>query len=153
MTATPIIEKIRLLAMADATLRGYLYNSVNGTFRWFDTQLQLGYIMQGTCVTARQVSTVPMYAQGGRLATDQPRVQIDVRDLDSTKAKKVAAAIDDWLGTVSFMSDAQFTSPPTTPPNFACFKLNQRSSEDFAVQPIPAWIETLEYRIFSNLNN
>jgi hypothetical protein len=153
MTATPIITKMRALAAMDATLQSYLYNAANNTFRFFDTQMPPGYIQQGTCVTARQISTVSMYAQNGRLATDQPRVQIDVRDLDSAKAKKVAAAIDDWLGTVSFMSDAQFTSPPTTPPNFACFKLNQRSSEDFAVQPIPAWIETLEYRIFSNLNN
>ena len=153
MTSTPIIEKMRTLAMADATLRGYLYNSLNSTFRWFDTQLQPNYIQQGTCVTARQISAVSINAQKGRLATDQPRVQIDVRDLDSAKAKKVAAAIDDWLGTVSFMSNAQFISPPTTPPNFPNLKLNQRSSQDFDVQPTPAWVETLEYRIFSNLNN
>ena len=149
---TPIIEKMRLLAMQSSALQAYLYNPVNNTFRFFDTQMPPGYINQGTCVTARQISTVPMYAQSGRLATDQPRVQIDVRDLESAKAKTVAAAVDDWLGTVSFMDSAQFDSPPSTPPSFPNFKLNQRSSQDFTVQPTPPWVETLEWRIFNNLN-
>lgn len=138
--------------MQDATLRAYLYNPADNTFRWFDTQLPPGYINQGTCVTVRQVSTVPLYAQGGRLATDQPRVQIDVRDLDSPKAKKVAGAINDWMGTVSFMDSNQFDSPPTSPPKVANFLLNQRSSQDFNVTPTPAWVETMDWRCFNNLN-
>ena len=153
MSWTPLLEKMRLLAMADPTLQGYLYNASNNTFRWFDTQLQPGYINQGTCVTVRQVSTVPIYANSGMLATDQPRVQIDVRDLNSNQAKVVAKAVDDWLQGVSFMTTNQFESPPTTPNQFPNFKLSQRNWQDFDVRPTPAWVETLEYRVFNNLNN
>jgi hypothetical protein len=147
-----VIEKLRMLAITDSTMRGYLYNSANNTFRWFDTQLPQGYINQGTCVCTRQISDVPIYANSGRLATDMPRVQIDVRDLNSVQAKTVAAYIDTWFGTISCMSENQFDSPPTPPPSCPNFKLNQRSSQDFNVQPTPAWVETLEYRIYNNLN-
>ena len=149
---TQLLAKMRTLAAADTTLQGYLYNPMNNTFRWFDTQLPQGYINQGTCVTVRQVSNVQTNVQEGRIALDQVRVQIDIRNLNSMQAKTVASAIDTWLGTVSFASDAQFLSPPTTPPNCPNFKLMQRSSQDFNVTPQPAWVETLDYRIFNNLN-
>jgi hypothetical protein len=145
-------QKMRTLAQLDAGLQGYLYNPVNNTFRWFDTQQIQGYLKAGTCVSVMRVGTVPMYAQTGRLATEQVRIQIDVRDLDSDQAKVVAAYIDTWLGTVSFMSSAQFDSPPATPTSFPNFKLNQRNTTEFQVQPVLAWTSMLEYRIYNNLD-
>jgi hypothetical protein len=147
-----LLTKMRLLAMADSTLQGYVGNPANGTFRWFDTQLPQGYINQGTCVTVRQVSDVQLYTQQGPIELDQVRVQIDVRDLSSVQAKTVANYINQWLSTVSFASAAQFLSPPQVPYNCPNFKLLQRSSQDFNVQPTPAWVETTDFRIFNNVN-
>ena len=143
---------MRTLAQLDAGLQGYLYNPVNNTFRWFDTQQIQGYIKAGTCVSVMRVGTVPMYANSGMLATEQVRIQFDIRDLDGDKAKEVAAYIDMWLGTVSFFSPNQFDSPPAPPPSFPNFKLNQRNTTEFQVQPVLAWTSMLEYRIFNDLN-
>ena len=143
---------MRTLAQLDAGLQGYLYNPVNNTFRWFDTQQIQGYIKAGTCVSVMRVGTVPMYANSGMLATEQVRIQFDIRDLDGDKAKEVAAYIDMWLGTVSFFSPNQFDSPPTAPPSFPNFKLSQRNTTEFQVQPVLAWTSMLEYRIFNDLN-
>lgn len=141
--------KLRTLASADPTLSGLLASA--GLFRWFDRQLPQGYIQRGACVRLLRVSTLPMYAASGRLAAEQIRVQLDVLDFDAETARGVAAAIDTWFGTVDLMSAQQFASPPTTPPQFPSFKLNQRAGMDYQLQP-PAYVETLEYRVFNNLN-
>jgi hypothetical protein len=146
-----LLTKMRTLAMADATIRGYLFNPINNVFRWFDTALPQGYIMQGTCVTVRQVSDVQEYTQTAPISLDQVRVQIDVRDRSSVQAKTVANYINSWLGTVSFASDAQFLSPPQTPINCPNFKLLQRSSMDFSITPNPPYVETSDWRIFNDV--
>ena len=148
-----LLDKMRTLAMADATLRAALFNPTNNTFRWFDTQLNPGYINQGTCVSVRQVSTVPLYSMQGQLASEMARVQIDVRDLNSVTAKNVAADICDWLAGVSFNDLSPFESPATSSRDGQNIKLNQRSSQDFNVQPTPAWVETLDYRILNDQKN
>ena len=145
-------QKLRTLASQDATLQG-----IFGTapFRWQDTQLQPGYIQRGTCARVLRVSTVYMHCMAGMMNVEQVRFQIDVLDLDSEKARAAATALDAWFETVSFMSDAQFGSPPVapSPPSYANFKLNQRHSIDYALAPpLQPYCEMLEYRIFSNLN-
>lgn len=150
MSSTLLLQKIRTLAQQDAQLQTYLYNSANGTFRLFDTQLPQGYINQGTCITMQQISDIQEYVQQGPIALDQVRVQFDVRDLNSVQAKTVANYFNSWLATVSFASDAQFLSPPQTPPNVPNYKLSQRSSIDYEVTPTPAWVETTDWRIFNN---
>lgn len=145
-------QKMRTLAQLDTGLQGYLYNPSNNTFRWFDRQVPQGYIQQGTCVSVLRVSTISRYAQTGRMADEQVMMQIDVRDFDPVQAAEVCAYISTWLGTVSFMDSNQFDSPPTTPNRFPNFQMNQRSGMDYNVQPKPAYVEMLQYRIFNNLN-
>jgi hypothetical protein len=149
MAGTPLLAKMRTLAMADATLAAAL-TGTNGTFRWFYVQLPKGYIYQGTCVTVMQVSDVQLYTQQAPINLDQVRVQINVFDLDSIQAQQIANYINSWLATVSFASNAQFLSPPQTPINFPNFKLSQRSGLDYNVQPQPAWVETTDFRIFND---
>lgn len=149
---TPLLQKIRTLAGQDATILSYCQGS-KSTLRWFETQIPKGYIYQGTCVTVQQISDVLLYAQAGPLCADQVRVQINIWDLDSVAAKTLADyLVFTWFPSVSFMSDAQFLSPPTTPPNCPNYKLSQRGVLDYSVQPQPAWVETLDYRIFNNPN-
>jgi hypothetical protein len=149
---TPLLQKMRTLAMQDATLQGYLLGG-NGTFRFFDTQLPQGYIYQGTCVTVQQISDVLMYAQSGPLSLDWVRVQVNVWDLDSVRAKQLAAyLVASWFPSVDFSTESMFLSPPGPPLAAANFKLSQRGVLDFSVQPTPAWVETIDMRICNNIN-
>lgn len=148
-----LLTKMRLLAMADPAMSAVLYNPSNNTFRWMDTQLWQGYINQGTCVRVRQISDVLPYCQTGPLSLDLVMVQVDVGDLDSAKAKKFAEyLIFNFFPNANFAVGNQFTSPPTAPPPAMNIKLGQRSSQDFAVQPTPPWVETLTYRVANNVN-
>lgn len=150
--STPLLVKMLTLARADATLQGYLLGS-NGTFRWFPLQLPKGYIQQGTCVTLRQISTVSHYVQEGPLSLEEVMMQIDIRDFDQMTAQALASYLNNsWFPSVSFLSDAQFLSPPGVPPNFPNFQLSQRSGLDYEIQPQSPWVETLTYRIFNNTN-
>ena len=145
-------SKLRLLASQDATLQGIFGT---GPFRWQDTQLQQGYIQRGTCARVLRVSTVYMYSHSGLANIEQVMFQIDVLDLDPEVARAAAVALDAWLGTISLMSAAQFSSPPhaPSPPSFANFKMNQRHSIDYLLAPpLMPHCEMLQYRIFSNLN-
>lgn len=152
MSFTPLLQKMRLLAMADATLQGYLLGT-NGTFRWFDAQLPKGYIYQGTCVTVQQVSSVLDYVQSGPLALEWARVQVNIWDMDTVVAKDVANYLQNsWFPRVDCMTDSQFTSPPGPPLQAANFKLSQRGVLDYSVQPAPAWVETQDWRIANNSN-
>ena len=149
--STPLQVKMFQLAGRDATLQSYLLGE-NSTLRWFPVQLPKGYIYQGSCVRVRQVSSAPMYAQQGMIALEPVMMDIDCLDLDSLRAQALAAyLVTQWFPSVSFASDKQFLSPPQTPPNFPNYKLSQRSTLDFQVQPQPAWCETLTYRIFNDV--
>ena len=149
--STPLQVKMFKLAGADATLQGYLLGA-NNTLRWFPVQLPKGYIYQGACVVVRQISSAPMFAQAGMIGLEPVMMQLDCYDLDSLTAQALAAYLTNiWFPSVSFASDAQFLSPPQTPPNFPNYKLSQRSSLDYQVQPQPAWVETLTMRIWNNV--
>lgn len=148
----PLQVKMFSLARADTVLQGYLLGS-NNTFRWFPLQLPKGYIYQGSAVTVRQISTVTEYVQNGPINLEGAQVQIDCRDLDSLKAQALASyLVTRWFPSVCFVTNQQFTSPPTVPGQFPNFRLSQRSDLDYTVQPQPAWVETLTYRIWNNLN-
>lgn len=144
--------KMRTLAQQDDVLLSFFRSDSNGTFRWFDRQLQPGYITQGTCVRVRRVGTVRQYAHETRTRRSvsdmaQPRFQLDVMDYDPERARSAAAAISDWLATVDFSSDAQFASPRTSPTRHPNFVLNQRAGMEPELQP-PVYVETLDIRIF-----
>lgn len=153
--------KIRTLAQLDPTLVS-IFGS--GPFRWMDRRLQPGYVSKGTCVRLRRISTVFGYtnAPAGLMNLNQPRVQIDVLDLDATTCRSAAQAVINWLGTVSFAETNDFDSPATTPPHSPNFLLNHRAGME--AQPEggtptpstsntgPVYVETLDYRIY-NLEN
>lgn len=152
MTPMPLLQKMRILAMADTVLQSYLLGS-NGTFRFFDTQLPKGYINQGACVTVQQVSSLLDYVQQGPLALEWVRVQVNIRSMQSEVAKAIANYLQNtWFPSVCFTSSAQFQSPPLPPPAAANYKLSQRGVLDYSVQPTAAWVETMDFRVANNTN-
>lgn len=137
--------KMRTLAAADTSMQA-VFGS--GPFRWFDRQLQPGYIQSGSCVRVRRVSTVRGYSQQGLQSLDQILFQFDVLNLDSEAARTAAAALIAWLGTVNFASDQQFASPVTTPRQFPNFVVNQRAGMEPRTQP-PVYVEITDVRIYN----
>lgn len=149
---TPLVDKMIILARADATLQGYLLGS-NNTFRMFPIQLQKGYINQGSCVVVRQIADVLPYCQSGPLSLDGVQMQIDCYDLNQITAQQLANyLVLGFFPRSNFTVDNQFQSPPTPAPPAPNFKLGQHSSLIPLVQPQTAWVETLTYRIFNNVN-
>lgn len=139
--------KIRYLAGADATLQGFFGTN---PFRWFHLQLPPGYLQKipGTCATVQQISTGFLFAQEGRVNLNKPRFQVVVRDANADVVDQAAAAIVEWLSTVDFASNAQFTSPPTTPRQFPNFVRNMRPGLDAALKPpIPTML--VEFQIWN----
>lgn len=143
--------KMRSLAQQDDTLQSFFGDG--GIFRWFDRQLQPGYLKVGkSCIRVRRISTVRQYAHETATARslsrmEQPRFQIDVLDYDAERARSAASAFIDWLATVDFSSDSQFASPVISPTRHPNEVLNQRADMDFTLQPA-AYVETLDVRIF-----
>ena len=143
--------KIRTLASQDSTLRGFFGTS---TFRWFDSQLQPGYITAGTCARVLKVSTVFRHTHETASAQmlnrlTQPKFQIDVLDYDPERAEAAAAAIKDWLSTVDFSSDSQFASPPSSPRRHPNFVTNEWDGPVQAEPQPSIYMRCLEVRIFN----
>lgn len=137
--------KLRTLAAANATMQ-----SIFGTspFRWFDTQQVPGYISAGTCVRVLRVSTARSYSMEGIQNLSQPRFQFDVLDYYAETTRQATAALIDWLGTISLAENNQFGSPPTTPPQFPCFVLNQRGGMEPGTTT-PVFVQSLDVRIYN----
>jgi len=151
-TPIPLDVKLFTLARADATLQGYLLGA-NNTFRWFPTQLEKGYIYQGSCVVYRQISDVVDYAQSGPVSLDGVQMQFECHDLDSQVARALARyLVYGFFPNANCTVDNQFTSPPSPAPPAPNFKLSQQNSLNFEVQPKPAWVEILTMRITNNVN-
>jgi hypothetical protein len=147
---TPCEDKMLYLAQRDAGLQALLGGPT--IFRWFDRQLLQGQIDLGPCVTVLRVSTQSVYSQSGALANEWIRFQIDCLSLqDPTVARQLAFAVATWFGTVSFMSSAQFLSPPTTPPNFPNFVNGPRAGLKAQLGK-PVYVESLDCRVANNLN-
>jgi len=156
-------EKLYMLASENATLQTDLGTS---PFRWCDRQLVQGMLQFSTppntigasCVRVRRISTQRRYIQGnGAVNTNlsplsTPRFQIDVLDYNAEVARQVAADVLAFLGTVCLASEDQFDSPATTPPNFPNFLLSQRAGMDFQLSKQPAYVESLDVRLF-NIEN
>jgi hypothetical protein len=144
--------RIRTLAQQDAVLQSFFFT--DGQVRWFDRQMAPGYLKLGkSCVRVLRVSTLLLHSHETKVQRSanrmqQPRFQIDVIDFDAERARAGAAAIADWLATADFSTDAQFSSPVTTPTRHANYCLNQRSGMEVTTQP-PAYIESLDVRIFN----
>jgi hypothetical protein len=143
--------KLRTLAQQDVTLQSWFFT--DGQVRWFDRQLAPNYLkLNKACVRVRRISTVKIHShetdtQRSANRQVQPRFQIDILDFDAERARSAAAAICDWLATVDFSTDDQFSSPVTSPRRHPNFVLNQRADMEFSTQP-PAYVETLDVRIF-----
>lgn len=142
---------MRTLAQQDTALLSFFRGS-NNTFRWFDRQLQPGYIEEGACVRVLRVATPRLFtketeAQRSQNRMANPRFQIDVLCKDAERARSAAAAICDWLATADFSSNDQFVSPPTTPTRHPNLILNQRAGMEPQTQP-PVFVESLDIRIF-----
>jgi hypothetical protein len=144
--------KLYQLAASDATLQGYFGTT---PFRWFDTTLPQGQIASGACVVVRRVSTVREYSLQGLQDLSQPRFQIDVlapstvnKQADFQAARLAAAAVIDFLGTISLAQNNQFGSPATTPPQFPNFLLNQRQGMYPQLQP-PTPVVSIDIRVFN----
>lgn len=138
--------KLRTLAAADASLQAIFGTS---PFRWWDSQLVQGSAFP-SCVV-RRISTVRMYQLEGLNQMSQPRFQFDIRHPDPETARAAAKAVIAWLSTIDLASNAQFGSPQTTPPQFPCYLLNERTGMDYQLQP-PIFVESLDVRVF-NLEN
>lgn len=140
--------KLRTLASADPTM---VADFGSGPFRWFQIQLPQGYISKGTCVRVRRVSAIYLYAQEGITQAEQVRLQFDVLDKSQDRARQVLNDLCSFVAGVDLMSDAQFTSPPSMPTQFANFLLSQRSGIEYQVEvEIFSW--SADFRIWNNLN-
>ena len=141
-------EKLRTLAQANVTLQSFLLSG--GIFRWFATQLQPGYASAGSCVRVTRPSAVYTYQQQGPLSLDQVRLQFDCIDQSQTTARQLMLAVKDFLGTVDLMSDAQFTSPPTTPTQFPNYELSERGPLVEYQASLQLWVWAMDWRIFND---
>lgn len=139
--------KLRALARADATMAA-LFGS---PFRWFDTQQVPNYIAEGPCVRVLRVSTARAYSMSGLQNLSGPRFQFDVLDREAETTRQAAAALIDWLGTISLAQNNQFASPPTTPPQFPNFVLNQRGGMEPGTTT-PVFVQSIDVRLY-NLEN
>jgi len=144
-----IYTKIRTLALLDTTMRSYFGT---GPFRWVRQRLEPGYIKSGTCLRMKVVSSIFGYtnAPAGLMALNQPYMQFDILDMDSTRLVAAKDAVIAWMGTVSFAASNDFDSPASTPPNSPNFLLNRRSGMEAQPEPPgPAYVETLDFRIYN----
>jgi hypothetical protein len=140
--------KLRTLASADSTM---VADFGSGPFRWFQIQIPQGYINKGPCVRVRRVSAVYLYVQKGITQAEQVRLQFDVLDKSQDRAKDVLNDLCSFLASVDLMSSAQFTSPPSTPTQFANFLLSQRSGIEYQIEvEIFSW--SADWRIWNNLS-
>ena len=143
--------KLRTLAINNPTISGYI-----GT-RWLTPRQLPGYINQGTCIRAFRVSTERFYAQTGIVSMSKPRFQIDVLDFDNERALEVAAAVVDFLGTISLAQNNQFDSPVTTPPQFPNFVSGPRqgmeAQTDASGNPLaskgPVMVQSIDVRLYN----
>ncbi len=140
--------KLRTLASVDPTM---VTDFGSGPFRWFQIQIPQGYIGKGPCVRVRRVSAVYLYVQEGITQAEQVRLQFDVLDKSQDRAKDVLNDLCSFLAGVDLMSSVQFTSPPSTPTQFANFLLSQRSGIEYQVEvEIFSW--SADWRIWNNTN-
>lgn len=152
--------KLRTLAAGNASLQAFFSGGSPAVFRWFDIQVPQGQFALGTCARLQRVSTARMYAHrsfapsglqpaaGGLLNLSLIRFQLDIIDADTEVARQAAIALINWLGVISLAEDNWLNSPPTTPPQFPCFLLNQRHGLYVEMQPaLP--VVTLDFRVYN----
>lgn len=157
--------KIRILAQQDSELQAYFFTG--GQIRWFDEQLQPGYLraltptqvaggMSATCARVNRLGTKFSYTH--ETSTNQaanrlqrPVFQIDVLDYDPERARAATRAIRDWFGRVDFSTDSQFASPVTSPRQHPNFVRNQFPLKDPALAQLQprAYGQAIEVEIYN----
>lgn len=143
--------KLRTLAQQDVVLQSFFFTA--NQIRWFDRQLQPKYINAGSCVRVTRISTIRLYSHETAQRSQQNelawvRFQIDVLDLDAERARQAANAVTDWLATISLASNAQFSSPVTSPTGYPNQVLGQRAGMEPRTDP-PAYVESLDIRVLN----
>ena len=165
MSGLSVTEKLRTLAVQDATLQSFFgVDSATTVMRWFDVQIQPKALQTGLVIQTQQISESPRpYSHTSALTFTAPLVQFTVRGWPGKVAgvqvvanaphqvRQARAAVIAWLGRVCFSASNQFDSPATTPPNYPNFVLNSRETIDPQLDP-PAWTAQFDARIF-NLDN
>lgn len=147
MSYTSPEVKLRALAVQNAALQADLGGSSLSTFRWYNEQLTqntIARVANGACVTVTRPSTIRQYNQGGIMPLSQPRFQIDVYDLDSETARKVANDLIQFMATVNLAN--------ALPNQTSCTMLNQmqRMLPNPSSPSGPVWVQMLDYRIYCN---
>lgn len=156
---TPVGEKIRTLAAANATMQSRF--GVN-PFRWSKFPLTQGYIPKkpgdlapggGTSsVRYRLISAISDYAMEGPSVLEKCRLQLDIMDLSPETCDRAAFDVEAFLGTINCVSGQQFGSPATTPQNSPVFLSNRREGED--VQPgAIVYVVSIDVQLWNNTLN
>lgn len=156
---TPAENKIRFLALRSATLQGYFGS---GPFRWFDRQVQPGYMPSvrgaaaagggSSCLRNRRISTINDYIMTGPSTLEKIRFQLDVLDLDPDTCKAATFAVMDFIGTINLVTGQQFGSPVTTPRQWPNFVSNMRSGLEPQPGP-PIYVESIDLIVFNETTN
>lgn len=145
-------EKLRALAAANATMQGFFgAPTVPDSFRWFATQLQPGASARGTCMRVTRPSAGYTQVQEGQLNTEKVMLQFDILDKSQTRSRQGVNALYTFIQSVDLMSDAQFTSPATTPTQFPNYQLSQRGPLIEFDASLQLWVWSATWRIFNNL--
>ena len=139
--------KLRALAIQNAALQADLGGSNPSTFRWFNEQLVqnlIGKVALGACVTVTRPSTVRTFNQGGPIPMSQPRLQIDVYDLDSETCRSVANDVAQFMATVNLANGLTTQGP--------CYLLNQfqKMIPNPSSPSGPVWRQCMDFRVFND---
>jgi hypothetical protein len=140
--------RLRALAMLNTVMLADFGNMSSPLiFRWYNQQLnqnQIGQLTPGSCITVTRVSTMRDYNMGGPMSLSQPRLQLDIYDLDSETCRRVADDVITFMATVN-LADALTTHAP-------CILINQmqRMLPNPTSPAGPVWVQMLEYRIYND---
>lgn len=148
--------KLRTLALMDTALQADLGGTDPATFRWYDIQQvqnKIGTLVaNGACVRVRRISTLREANQSGIMNISRPRLQIDVLDLDSERARVVANDVIVFLTKIDLCSNTQFQSPFTSPRQNPVILLSQTA--DMIANPQspagPVYVQRLDIRLANN---
>lgn len=140
--STPVKDRMRTAAMADATLAALLGST---PFRWYDDQLVQG--SNFPAVVAMQVSGNKTYTNAGRLPTGWSRFSFTIwggySSYGAEQREAVGAALtaflDSWNGGTGIAGNAQY-------PNLCVLERDAI----FASTQTPVYQKIMDFMIFSN---
>lgn len=153
-TFTSAEIKIRTLALQNTALQTALGGTNPNNFRWWNRRLQQNVIAEvqpGAGVRVTRLSTLREDNQGGIMNLTAIRFQVDVLDLDSETARRVANDVIEFFGTINLCTNQQFESPTTSITSNPTRLLNQRAGmiPNPANPNGPVYVESLDFRVWN----